>query len=268
MADEGLSEEFNAKVGGIPVWAIGAGVVVLFVVLYEWRKRAGGGGGGTMPKPASNTVDPSVTDPNAIDPTTGLTYAQEADPTQQPFPTGPIDQYLANNPTSSAYPVGLPAQGTPGPVTNEQWARLSADYLIAHGSVPTDVETALAHYVNGQTLSVVERSIVNLALTAFGSPPEGVIPSGGTTTTTPPPTTRGTPLPADQPTYTYTVKAGDTMRAIVQKWTKDRNNGVAPGPQQISDNLRTVYYFNDFLNGREVQAGDVITLPQNQGGYY
>jgi hypothetical protein len=264
----GLQEEFDAKIGGVPVWAIGGGAVLVAAGFYEWRKRKQN----QSPPPSSGSpmAEGGQIDPNAVDPTTGLTYAQEADPTQQPFPTGPIDSWLAQNPTSAGYPVGLTGQGLPGPVTNEQWARLAADELFLKGGVPTEVENALSDFLNGHPLSAVEQGIINIALQTFGSPPEGLIPVQTGGNTPPPPNTdqSGLPFPATQPTVSHTVTAGETMRQIVTDWTRANNGGKEPGAQQIADNLRTVYVFNSYLKGREVKPGDVIVLPKFARGYY
>lgn len=186
MADGGLEQALTGKVGGIPVWGIGVGLAGLLIAYFAWKNRKADSG-----DPADN-ADPNTTDaqdtpdPNAIDPATGLPYSDEAP--DSGFPYAPINGYLAGDPTNAAYPVGGVPQGTPGPITNQQWARLAGDWLIGKGNDPTLVGNALNHFINGQAMSTAEEAVVRLAEQAFGVPPEGV------TTSTPVP--KGADLPA------------------------------------------------------------------------
>lgn len=88
---------------------------------------------------------------------------------------------------ASAGTVNTP-NGNPSSFTNAQWALNASNQLIAQGDDPTTVSNALSKYMNGGQLSAAEAAIVAVALTAYGEPPQGVIPvnSGSTTTTTAP----------------------------------------------------------------------------------
>lgn len=167
-APGGIEKEITqGKIGKVPVWAAGVGMAAV-VVIYLYYRRS------KMPatSQAAQTAATSTFDPNAIDPQTGLTYGSE-----QGGASNPIGNYLNQNPTNPAFPVGLNPQGVPAPVTNVQWSRLAFDQLIAQGDDPTTVENALAKYLAGSPLSDVENAIVNQALKAFGAPPEGLIPT-------------------------------------------------------------------------------------------
>lgn len=156
---------FSGHIGKFPVWAIGlalAGGVVLIMILRSHFSK-----GASSATAAGTGADMS-----------GTAGAYYTDPTvgSADYPAGPINSYLANDPTNSAYPVGLVPQGVPGPVTNAQWARLAADQLIAKGDDPTLVNNALNGFINGSALDAQSQAVVNAALQMFGEPPEGVLP--------------------------------------------------------------------------------------------
>jgi LysM repeat protein len=189
--DAGETGLRNAKIGKVPIWVVAvviSAAVILFVVV---RSKFG-------PK---TTVNPGVVGPA----TDGFADPTLSDSSSYGLPQGPIGSYLGNDPINPAYPVGLTTQGLPGPVTNQQWARLSAENLIAKGDDPTLVSNALSKFISGASLSTQEQAIVDLALTMEGQPPEGVIPiqvvtgsnSGSGTGST---SGSGTPAPAAKPT--------------------------------------------------------------------
>jgi hypothetical protein len=183
------------KIGGIPVWGFGvilAAAIVMF--LYLRNKNSAG---------AANTPTGGL-DPNAIDPATGLPYGADGG-AGYGLPNGPIGDWLSQNPTGPQYPVGQGANGLPGPITNIQWSRLAFDYLVGKGDDPTLVGNALAKFLAGKVLSAAETSIVNLAETAFGAPPEGLIPIN------PGPDDPGTVNPPETPHPTPTVHPGFSL---------------------------------------------------------
>lgn len=196
MADDGKSDPpasggssfgktLTEKIGGVPVWGIGVGLALLIIGVIWYRNKV------AAEAAATNAADTTSADGTTADDTSSVNG-------------NPIDEFLSSDPTNSAYPVGLTAQGTPAPITNAQWSRLALDELIAKGDDPTLVSNALSKYLSGETLSAAEQGIVNLALQVFGAPPEGVIPvsvSTGGTTTPPvvPPTQPGMPSPVHLP---------------------------------------------------------------------
>jgi hypothetical protein len=150
---------------GFPWWAVGLGLAAIVVLAVVIRNHF---------KNVSAAASQSALDANAAtaDFQTGLV----TDQSQYGLPAGPVGAYLGSDVTNPAYPVGITPQGIPGPVTNQQWARLVADQLIAKGDDPTLVANALTKYLNGATPSAQENAVINLALTSYGQPPEGIIP--------------------------------------------------------------------------------------------
>lgn len=199
MAESSLEEQLThgKGPGGVPVWAYGAGFAVVFIVVMYLRNRHAAKTQQTIDPNAANANGTGTFDPNAVDPSTGLTFAQEG-PAGYGLPAGPIGQYLGNNPTFPGYPVGATAQGLPAPITNQQWSRLAFDELAAKGDDPSLVGNALSKFLAGQPLSDAEKAIVSLAETIFGAPPEGLIPIN---TGTPPPPPVEQP-PTNQPPAT------------------------------------------------------------------
>jgi hypothetical protein len=192
----------SQKVGGIPVWGIGAGLGSLLVLILLLRRRKSAAS--AAPSPVSTslaTTNPNLAfdDPNQTDPATGSTYAQEGYTT-----TSAVDSYLAGATSGAHSPTGISPNGTqttsglPAPVTNQQWGSLAADWLIAQGNDPTLATNAVNDFLQGNPLSVAEQAVINLALKMFGEPPEGVTaitpaPSGGAA---PDPGTTGSGSPA------------------------------------------------------------------------
>jgi hypothetical protein len=74
----------------------------------------------------------------------------------------------------------------PTPPSNAQWASGALNAAIGNGSVnPTDGANAVTAFLNGQTLTAAQAAIISKLTTAYGQPPEGVLPIS----TTPPPIT-------------------------------------------------------------------------------
>jgi hypothetical protein len=69
--------------------------------------------------------------------------------------------------------------GAPSVTTNAQWARSTADSMIAAGSDATATTNALSKYVAGSALTATDQAIVNQAISRYGSPPEGLLNVGG-----------------------------------------------------------------------------------------
>lgn len=77
--------------------------------------------------------------------------------------TGP--GWIAVPPPSTA-----PA-GPANPTTNEEWGRLAINWLIAQGYDPAVSDSAIRKYLETQSLSNQEYSLLQAALRQFGSPP-------------------------------------------------------------------------------------------------
>jgi hypothetical protein len=159
MAEDPLGDfgsTLSKDVGGVPVWVIGTGGGLVIAVGYWLYKRNQG-----------NAVVQNVYDPNSAD------SSSNTDPTNNDFglPNGPGGDWLAGNPTSTAFPVG--GSALPEPITNGQWARQAIDGLLSKGDDPTLVNNAISKYIAGTGLTAAEKAVVNQALTIYGSLPEG-----------------------------------------------------------------------------------------------
>lgn len=257
MSSGGLETSLHNKVGGIPVWGLGTGLAALIIVFVAYRNHQKYKNQETTPNTDSSTSDQQgQEDPNAIDPNTGLPYADEAPGSG--FPYGPINSYLGGDPTNAAYPVGGFPQGAPPAITNQQWARLASDFLIGKGNDPTLVENALAHYINGTSLSAAEHAIVNLALQAFGSPPEGVLASP------PPPPPGNTATPTDVPTdHFYHVQKKETYTSIAKHEGVFGGNGAALFAYNMISNKHQSASFSHYMkNYPNVVKGDQVAIPK------
>lgn len=149
-----------------------AGVVVIIAV-YRSKKAA-----------AAGTTAAATTDPNAVDPATGLTYAQEAaggtggygiDPA-----TGvPYAQEAGGGGygygSGVAYPVtpgGGSTGGLPLFTDNASWAQYAESYMVNQlGGDPNTIGNALGKYITGQPVTAAQQSLVEQAIAFAGQPP-------------------------------------------------------------------------------------------------
>lgn len=72
---------------------------------------------------------------------------------------------------------------------NDAWARAALNYLVTNNNNPTAASIAVRKYVDGQSLTVAEDSMIKAALKGIGTPP--IIPIGGGLI----PNTPTTPIP-------------------------------------------------------------------------
>jgi hypothetical protein len=70
--------------------------------------------------------------------------------------------------------VNPPPPATAEPDTNEKWRVRVTNWLIANGYDPTTADNAVRKYLFGQSLSIAEEAVINVALVQFGVPPEPV----------------------------------------------------------------------------------------------
>lgn len=254
----------NGRVGRLPIWLVGlllAGAVALFV----WYRNRNAN------KAIASTAAPDMAFDYDATGDSGYVDGLSGDA---------IGDYLRNDPTNPAYPVGLNAQGLPGPVTNAQWSRLAADNLMSKGADPSLVSNALAKYLQGQQISAAEQAIVNMALSMFGSPPEGLIivnPSPNTPPGTSDPQGDGgleqqTWFGRSVPYTAYVTQPGDTWLSIYNRfaplydpdkpgteagwWTLYKYNNARLG---LSDTA-----YSDQPN-KPIPAGTVVGIPNASG---
>ena len=122
-------------------------------------------------------------------------------------------QFIYDPPTS----VDTPGSNT---ITdNATWARRAINWLIAQGYDPGVSQTAVSKFINGTNRTLVEQTLINLALVEFGAPPEEVpLPETPVTPpgTTPPPTT--TPPTNTKPYVLHRVAAGENITTVAAKY--------------------------------------------------
>lgn len=234
------------KIGPLPgfVWVLL--IVGAAYAVYYWRSRGAGSG----PAPA----DPALVGDNPG--SVGFSSA------------GPMPGTNGNPGVTDTLPVGRPAT-----TTNGQWASLAGNALIASGKYdPATVQNALSKYLNGGALTAAEQAIINIAVRDYQLPPEGVLPVKSAPAPAPAapkpaapkpvvkpapkPVVKPAPKPAPRPapkpaapTYSlYTVRAGDSLSLIAQRywhnpglWTRlyaDNRAAVGPNPNLIHPGLK------------------------------
>jgi nucleoid-associated protein YgaU len=177
---------------------------------------------------------------------------------RQVSPVAPYGETLPND-AGSESPAGSSPGGYSGVVTGENgspvantnavWSRTVVNQLVAEGADPATVSNAIAKYISGTALTSQERALVNLAITKFGAPPEGVIPVKSVPTPAKPvpakPVPKPVPKPAPKPVvhkpvpkpapkpvvhkpvpkptpkpagHLYTVRSGDSLSAIAHRF--------------------------------------------------
>lgn len=213
-----------------PIWLATAGIIFGGGFLY-WRKKQAASAAANAAAAATSTDQ----DPNAIDPNTGMTYAEEgSDVYGATSAYGGIDPasgipYIDEGSTSSA---GTTSTLSETPITsNEQWAitaeQDAQDYLGASNALATQaVSDYIAQSPTG--LAANEYSLMQAVVGLIGNPPVGTFrliqattPPTGTSpppppppTSPPPPPTSPPPPPAGASFEPYVVKRGDTLSGI------------------------------------------------------
>lgn len=146
----------------------------------------------------------------------------------------PSDATSAPPGGSTAGSGSVPSDGPSGTVvgkTNAQWALTVSNGMIASGSNPVTVSSAVTKYLAGGLLTAQETAVITTAVGRYGYPPEGVLPIKTVPTPGPPVVQPGKrpPVPAPhQPpprppvkppvpkpvAHTYTVHSGDSLWLI------------------------------------------------------
>lgn len=169
------------KIAGkqVPNWAVygGVGVAVVGGVLW-WRNRSGSSSAGTTASTA--------TDPNAIDPATGMPYASEVAGNYAGYTQG-VSGYGYGTPTVT----GSTTVGT-AYTSNAQWAQAVEAGLTSLGYDAAAVGAAIGKYLLNMPLTPDQVTIVQTAVAEFGPPPVGTFSitgtgSGGGSNPPPPP---------------------------------------------------------------------------------
>jgi len=164
-------------------WVVygGAGALVVGGVLFLRRKKS-----------SSSATDPNAIDPvtglpysqdNAIDPLTGQTYLAEAQQygsvaaaesavsSAGSLAAGGSSGVCAGSPTSSLHSSGTSSPGSGSFATNAQWAQQAEADLVAIGYNSTDVASAIGRYLAGLSLTTAQANLVQVAIAEDGPPP-------------------------------------------------------------------------------------------------
>ncbi len=201
------------KVGPLPLYAYALIIVGAAYGVYWWKNRVG------------------VAQPE------GVTNVGSGMSSAGPMPG--TNDYSGN--------VSQGEKAAPASQSNAQWARNVTDSLIAAGSSPIDVPTAISNYLSGKTLTPTQQSIISIALQKYGSPPEGIVA----------PVTKTSGDPNDM---VYTVKDGDTLDSIAQRFY-GRVNAIDQRLLHIN-NIDTVSW-NETAGYAPLATGTVLRLPVN-----
>lgn len=167
---------------------------------------AGGASGDPYPWDGT-TGNPS--DPNSMDPVTGVTYGDE----QSGYGGG---GYYGGGSGGGYYGGGgSGGSGSGGQqyATNAQWAQAAESYLSGQmGENPTQVGAAIGHYITGQPLDPAQVSLVEQAIAFTGQPPvagPGGNPPGYVTAPQPKPKP-----PVKGPTRTVAADGHQTLQQV------------------------------------------------------
>ena len=172
-------------------------------------------------------------------------------------PTSTVDTSgQAGGPTSSTnggsggtgYPTAPVAQ------TNAQWARSALNAAIGNGSVdPTNGANAVSAYLNGQALTASQAAIIATLTSAYGQPPEGVLPIILTPAATTPAATTPTATTPAATTPTPSAPVATTPKPTTASTPYPLAVGSYFGPRSGPANSVSGYY-NNRANLRAWQA--------------
>lgn len=193
-------DALTRKIGPVPVWLIGVGIVLL---IYLYRKKLGSSSG--QQTDAAGNV-------GTIDPATGYVYGSSQDQ------AGLAAQNSSGGTSTS---TGTSGSTTAGQYTdNSSWGRAAVNYLVGLGEDPTGANEAIQQYLGSQTLTPAQQGMVNLAIQGIGAPPQLPGPTG----TPPPPvnTPPGGVVYATNPPSGLTVSQ-KTSSTITLKWNSTTN---------------------------------------------
>lgn len=254
-------------------WIIGGVALVAGGYLYLRHK-------------ASSSTASSSTDPNAIDPLTGLPYSQDqqVDPLTGLTYLAEAQQYGSVQAAEAAfsgtaggggagtagYPSGNVGTGTTGNTgsyaTNAAWSQAVVAGLAALGYDPQAVSAALGALFAQAPLTPDQVTIVQAAEAEFGPPPQGsypIIPGPTPPIIVPPPTPQpgppppgpppphGGPYPTDQTgtVHSLTTNESGAVKSTDagQTWVYD---GVPPNKNSPQNQTGVVFSQTTGLSGK------------------
>lgn len=161
-----LKVNFTEKIGPFPIIVWAGLIVALGLGIYYFQKKKTAA---AAPATASGTS--ASPDPNAVDPSTGMSYAQENAEGYNIEGTG-YGAYGSGIVTPGGAPFGSYGNG----YSNiQQWENAVYNYLTGLGNDPLTVENTLSGYVNGGfgSLTPQQQSLLDEGLAWAGQPPGG-----------------------------------------------------------------------------------------------
>lgn len=177
---ESVGSVLNTPYGGIKGkwWLVGGGLTS--VVAYIWYKRSQSNTG-TSTTGASASTTP---DPNAVDPNTGMTYAQEEQYSTDyqgldygygssgySDPYGTAGGGYGGSPPEIIY-TGGNTTTSPAPKQNDlSWATKTIDDLVKAGYTRAAASAAIGAYLAGIPLTANQEKIVEAGTALNGMPP-------------------------------------------------------------------------------------------------
>lgn len=160
-----LKGALGKKVGPLPVgvWVLAVGGGLIFA--YYMRSNS------------DNTGD-TGTD-------TGTTGTDTGGTGEGDWPYGVPNGVGQWNNNTGGQDDGTTAEDNTLPTTNEQWQRRAVQILIGRGYEALAVDRAISAYLGGESLTTIQRAIINEAILLIGPPP--VSPPSPTSPDKPPP---------------------------------------------------------------------------------
>lgn len=217
-----LGQTFTAKLGPAPAWVWGAGLASAYYGYRFYKARHGA--------PAALTAEQqAAADLQAAAPDLGTSAAPGG------YTPGTLGgaTLAVSNPGGQPYHDPSTASGSSAQtiVDNRDWQRQAVERLVGRfGYDPVSVSQALDAYLGGSPLTAQQEGIVDTAIRALGTPPEGAPPitrSGPSITGTPAKPNATTNTPFIQPVAAakfppppsgpYTI-AGPTLTAQETYW--------------------------------------------------
>lgn len=175
------------------------------------------------------------------------------------------------------------ANGSTKPTNNDEWGTLAVNRLIADGYDPSIADYAIRQYLSSQSLDSQGVALVNQALRLLGAPPsllgapvlKPVLvppkPSAKPSTPKPKPPAKPAPKPVAKPatvapTYTtYTVKKGDTIASIANRFKQTWNaiyQANRGGAMRLDGRAGSIY------NTGYIAPGSVLVIPTSVSTVY
>jgi hypothetical protein len=168
------------------VWASAIGGVGAVYLAYRAHKNAAAAAATTAA--TQSGIDPVTglpySEDSAIDPVTGMTYLQEAQEygsvsaadasvSQSASDAGYSDEDYGESGLAAGEPDYYSSAASTTYSTNAEWVSAATTGLESLGYAASDVNTALANYLAGLSLTSTQATIVQAAIAEFGPPPVG-----------------------------------------------------------------------------------------------